>query len=184
MSLPIERELSDEESSLLEAHELGKPVGIYPVRPLYMRTIRGSALFSLGLGISLLIFLPLISIIQWPREQADEMPGIVIVGVLLLLSLSIFLLFVGVFLLRVEIPRARKVRIIACEHGLLFVGRGAGNKDVEAIHWSDILTIRKFKNPYGKYIITYQDNKVMSLDSMYQDIDELIGEVRLRIERV
>ncbi|MDQ2717519.1 MAG: hypothetical protein M3Z08_21715 [Chloroflexota bacterium] len=184
MSLPIERELSDENSALLETRQLGKPVGIYPVRPLYMRTMRVGALFSLGLGISLLIFLSLISIIQWPREQANELPGIVIVRVPLLLSLSIFLLFVGVFLLRVEIPRARKVCIIACEHGLLFVGKGAGNQGVEALHWSDILTIRTFKNPYGKYIITYKDNKVMSLDSIYQDVDELIEAARLRIERV
>lgn len=183
MSLPIERTWSDEDSSLLEAHQLGVPLAIYGLRTVYFWTLRAGSFFALSLGIGLFICVPVLSIVQWSRGQRNGEPEVLVIGFLLLIGLSIFLVLAGLYILCIELPRAHKRRVLACESGLLLLGQGAKYEKWEVIRWSDILAIDEWNNPYGKCMIRLRENKVITLDSMYQNIDDLIEMIRSYTEK-
>ncbi|MFL5703896.1 MAG: hypothetical protein ACJ8AG_13830 [Ktedonobacteraceae bacterium] len=71
------------------------------------------------------------------------------------------------------------MHVIVCEYGLLQFERILGKNDVEAVHWQDILALRKL--PTGQdYVITRQGGKALTLSNFYQDSDELVALIRQR----
>jgi hypothetical protein len=88
-------------------------------------------------------------------------------------GLSVIAILAALLVLYIELPRVKKVHLIVCEQGLLQIT----NKQVDVVHWSDVLVIEKY---FGEYVIKRRENERFSLTSVYQNVKELVEMIRLR----
>lgn len=173
MSQSIERQLSDEDYQLIEAHHLGTPLAIYRLKRGPILCLYSGGIFFLAVGIAVPIYLIVSSVMGWHKTQPNDT-----LVLLQLIGWACCSLLVGFFLLRVVVPHAWKKHIIACEDGLLQVEKQIWRQQVEVIHWHDILTIKKLLN---EYTLMGQEGKMVSLDKMYQNINMLVALIKTRI---
>jgi hypothetical protein len=159
--------LSIEDYELIEANQLGIPLGVYRLKPGYIRLIHWSSLFIIIIGV---VFLGAVFIIGIRKDPEFS----VLVSPLLA---SLFLLLMGGFILSIRVPQVQSMHVIVCEQGLLQIERKIGKNHVEAVHWQDILALRKL--PISQeYFITRRGGKALTLTNFYQGIDELVVLIR------
>ena len=161
--------LSIEDYELIEANQLGIPLGVYRLKPGYIRLIHRGGLFIFIIGVVFLGAVFIIGIMKDPEFSVLLSP----------LLASLYLLIMGGFILTHRVPQVQSIRVIVCEQGLLQIESKIGKNHVEAVHWQDILAIRKL--PISQeYFITRQGGKALTLTNFYQDIDELVALIRQR----
>jgi hypothetical protein len=172
MSQPIEHQLSDEDSQLIEVNHLGNPLNVYRLKPIYPHIIRGLGLFLVIIGCVPLVIVITIIFLGLYKEQPDG-----IFNLAMAVVSSGFSILMGLFILCVEVPCIRNQHLIICEQGLLEVRNRGWSKKFKALHWQNILDVRKL---IGKYSIIYQDNAVFNIDNMYQNIGAIVELIRER----
>ncbi len=161
--------LSIEDYQLIEANQLGIPLGVYRLKLGYIRLIHWGSLFIIIIGVVFLDAVFIIGIMKDPEFSVLVPP----------LLASLFLLLMGGFILSIRVPQVQSMHVIVCEQGLLQIERKIGKNHVEAVHWQDILAVRKL--PISQeYFITRQGGKALTLTNFYQDIDELVALIRQR----
>ncbi len=80
---------------------------------------------------------------------------------------------------RIEVKRARSMRVIVCEQGLFQARRKIRSDFVEVVRWKDILEVKK--EFIGKaYYFTPRNGMPITLSSSYQDLDKLVAAIRER----
>jgi hypothetical protein len=183
MSQAVESELSIDDYQRIEANQLGTPLGIYKLKPGYIRIMRKLSLSLILFLISfVLITLTIISSIRWYQDQKDSYIEFLFFAhshFAAWLAGASSLLF-GMLILRVEMPRAQKEHVIVCEQGLLQIGKDFRGKDVDAVRWRDIQAIRK--TFFGQeFSITHAGSETL-IFSFYKDLDELIALIRQQSE--
>ena len=111
MSMTMENLLSDEDYLLIEANLLGAPLDIYRLKQSYIRFIRRTGVLIFLIGV---IVLPLV-IVGFFRVKSNNQFELLIPALLP----SLYALFKGGVIYRIEVKRAGSERIIVCEQGLL-----------------------------------------------------------------
>jgi hypothetical protein len=161
--------LSIEDYQLIEANQLGIPLGVYRLKPGYIRLFHWGGLLTFVISAALLITVIITGLMKDLQFSVLFSPFVIVFSGLL----------GGWFFLRVGAPQVRSMHVIVCEHGLLQIERKLGKNHVEAVHWQDILALRKL--PISQeYFITRQGGKALTLTNFYQDIDELVALIRQR----
>jgi hypothetical protein len=161
--------LSVEDYQRIEANQLGIPLGVYRLKPGYIRLIHRGGLFTFIIGV---VFLGAVFIIGIRKDLEFSV-------LLSPLLASLYLLIMGGFILRIRVPQVQSMRVIVCEQGLLQIERKIGKNCVGAVHWQDILAVRKLPTSQ-EYAITRRGGKALTFTNFYQDIDELVALIRLR----
>ena len=92
-------------------------------------------------------------------------------GLFLPFLVSLLSIACALFILYVTVPRARNERVIVCESGL-FQNK---NKRVEVMRWNEILAINEETVAYK---LIRQGGAALLLDKFYNDIDDLIAQIK------
>jgi hypothetical protein len=175
MSQSIEQQVSEKDFQLIEANQLGAPLALYRLKPVYVHIMHRCGLILLALGIIFLIFLLTMGVTGSP-EGGDRYyrwfaMNVLVIGISFLFAL---------FALYVEVPRAKKEHIIVCEQGMLQVGNKLLSKHIDVVRWLDVLAIEKsFAIYFSLYSIKRREGESVSL-SMYQNVEELVEEIKQR----
>ncbi|SRR5579871_899244 len=172
MTNSIWSQLSDEDHQLIEINQLGIPSDIYNLKPGPIRILYGITLFLFVIGTIMLTSTIFSIFVGWHKTRAG---GNLVAA--MLISLSVLSLLIGLFLLRIGIPNTRSERLVVCEQGLLLIKKKIRSTHVEALHWSDILAIKRDLLRIH-YIVTL-GGKAFSLFA-YQNADELVDLIRRR----
>jgi hypothetical protein len=151
---------------------------VYKLRPGYIRFLRRIGLSLIILAVVILVAETTISFIQWRRGQTSS-DFVFFLLYALLVSLSS--LFIGWFILRLEVPQAQIEHMIVCEQGLLQVSKSIGKKQVKMMPWQNILAIKKFP---GGYSLSHREGEIIAFDIMYQNVEELIALIRQQSGRI
>jgi|SRR5579884_210259 hypothetical protein len=167
-----EQQLSEEDAQLIEANDLGSPFAIFKINPMYISFMY--FLFFL-LVIFFLIFasagLIFLTGSYWQRDQTDYL--LLAMGVLLTATS-----FLGaIVVLRVELPEARKRRIIVCEEGLLEVKETLRGRKTRMLYWRDV---RRIEKQFGLYYIVLRGREMFPLDLLIGNVKELIALIKQR----
>jgi len=175
-----ERWFSDEDIQLIETHQLGTPQGVYRLKSGAIRFQRITGLLIFSVGIVTLVF----SIYLALTSGTDFWSGSLFPAVLG----SLYALFHGGVFYSIMTRRARSMRVIICEQGLLQVRKMVRRNSIEVMRWNDILTVKK-EFLSRDYFIIYQDDKrqlptPLTLSSSYQHLDELVTVIRQRSKEV
>lgn len=171
MSLEMEDRLSDEEYLQIETHMLGAPLSVYKLKLSYIRFIRRIGLFIFWFGVVVLVF----AIVGFFRGKSDDQFALFIMT---LLPASYAMLKGGVFY-RIEVKRARRMRVILCEQGLLYVSRKIRSDFFEVVRWKDILKVKK--ELIGKsYSLILGNSMPITLSSSFENLDKLVATIRER----
>jgi hypothetical protein len=171
MSMTMDNLLSDEDYLLIEANMLGAPLGIYKLKPDYIRFIRRVGVFIFLIGVVVLA----LAIIGFFRVKSNNQFELLIP---VLLPALYAILKGGVFY-RIEVRRARSMRIIVCEQGLFHVAKKIRSDRVEVVRWKDVLEIKK--EFIGKsYYIARRNDMPITLSGYYQNLDKLVAAIRER----
>ena len=176
MSQSIEYQLVEEDYQLIESNHLGNPLSVYRLKTIYARFMCVLGLLLLSIGCIPPAITIMIVLLGLYKEQPDG-----IFYLVMLISLSGFSFLVGLFILRIELPRIRNQHLIVCEQGIIEFRKRGWSKNVKALRWQDILDIRKFIDGYS---IRCKDNGVFDLDNMYQNIGILVELIRQRSGRM
>ena len=171
MSITMENLLSDEDYLPVDKNMLGAPLGIYALKPSYIRFIRrvGRSIFWFG------VIVLLIAIIGFFRGKSDDQFTLFLMT---LLPASYAILKGSVFY-RIEVNRARRMRVIICEQGLLYVTRKIKRDVVETVCWKDVLEVKK--ELIGKsYYLEHRGGMPITLSSNFQNLDGLVAVIRER----
>ena len=167
MSQSSVREISHEDSRLIEANQLGIPLRIYNQRPDFIRLWYNMVFSMIILGCVLLVLSILFAFLNrnvlspWPEYLGEF-------GTFFLLPLMIVC---GLFLLRVMVPDLGRARVIVCESGLL----QRTSKRVEILHWNEILAIKE--GTFSCRIIR-QAGPTLLLHTYYLNFDELMAHIK------
>lgn len=179
MITTTESQFSDEDIQLIKANQLGTPQRVYRLKSgaIRFQRITGQLIFIVGvvtLGFS--IYLALTSGTDlWSGSLFPTVLG------------SLYALFHGGVFYGIMTRRARSMRVIVCEQGLLQIRKMVRRNNIEVMCWNDILTVKKaFLS--RDYFIIYQDDKSplptsLTLSSSYQHFDELVTIIRHEAER-
>ena len=161
--------LSIEDYQHIEANQLGIPLGVYRLKPGYIRLFHWGGLLTFVISAALLITVIITGLMKDLQFSVLFSPFVIVFSGLL----------GGWFFPRVGAPQVWSMHVIVCEQGLLQIERKIGKNHVEAVHWQDILAVRKL--PISQeYFITRRGGKALTLDIFYQDIDELVALIRQR----
>jgi|SRR5579883_827459 hypothetical protein len=158
----VMRKISDEDWRLIEANQLGVPIGIYRLRQGYISLFRWGGLGAIFVGLGILL---LASIHAFDLVGTSFYPwGI---GVLSLIG--------GISLLLISLVQLPKERVLVCEDGLLQVA----NTRTTAVRWHEIRAIREDFFPFRKAALVLPRGKELILQG-YQHLDELITLIKQR----
>ncbi len=166
----IASQLSEADAQLIEAYQLGTPLSIYRLKPGLLLLLHSIGFIITGCGIVQFVLAIIIVFTRWNQEQPL---GYILFSILVILT--ILCLVMGLTILRVTVPGARKKRVVVCEQGLFQSGKNLGSKEVAVARWSDILAIKRF---FNEYFIMCQGNRVIKFETTYQNIDELVALVK------
>jgi hypothetical protein len=96
-------------------------------------------------------------------------------------GMSVFSLLGGWYFLALDLPNAQKKRrIVVCEYGFFQVAKEPWKKQVDVIHWWDVLDVRKPAFGELSYTIIRREHGFFSLDVIYQDSEELVDVIKQR----
>lgn len=171
MTRSLEPQLSETDYELIEANNLGSPLAVFKTRAIYISFLHlcvylfvvffliyaGGALLSIG-----------------PYWQGPE-TGYLLFACFVVLAAGC--LFGAVFLPLVELPEARKRRIIVCEQGLLEVKETLRGREVRILYWRDV---RRIERQFGLYYIILPGREVFRLDLLIGNVGELIALIKQR----
>lgn len=189
----IESNFSDEDARLIEANQLGSPLGIYRLKPGLIRFFHRIGLALVIMGVVILVIVIILGLIAWhqslvlhqqhihnltealqlqeEQEQVDHKFGVLFSPLLG----GLFGLLGGLLCLHIGVPQVRRARVIVCEHGILQIE----NNRVEVVRWEDILAIRE--GLIGlEYFIERREGETLTLSSFYKDSDEIVALIRQR----
>ncbi len=171
MSRPLEQRLS-EEDELIEANNLGPPLAIFKLKPIYISFLH-LCVFLLVIFFLIFASAGLIYVIgpNWQGSDIDYL-SLALVAVMIASCL-----FGVIFILRVALPEAQKQRIIVCEQGLLEVKETLRGRKIAVVDWQDV---RRIQRLYGEYLIKQRGGEAFSLDILYQNVKELIALIKQR----
>lgn len=165
MAQPIENQLTDEDFQILNINRLGTPTAVYKVKSICIYILRSGGFFLLGVGLTMIA----LGLYENKVHSYDFY--------LMYIGVSIVSLLVGIYTLRVELPRVQTYRIIVCEHGLLETKEQPRRRKIEVVYWRDVLTIRRL---HGEYYITQRGHDAFTLTILYQHAKELAAYIKLR----
>ncbi len=145
--------ISEEDWRLIEANQLGVPIGIYQLRQGYIGMFRWGGLVVIFVSLGILL---LASIHAFDLVGTSFYPwGI---GVLSLIG--------GISLLLISLVQLPKERVLVCEDGLLQVA----NTRTTAVRWHEIRAIREDFFPFRKAALVLPRGKELILQG-YQHLD-------------
>ena len=171
MSITMKNLLSNEDYLLVEANMLGSPLRVYTLRPNYIRFMGNVGLSIFFIGIIALVF----AIVSYFRFKPGD--GLEFFAFALLPTL--YAIFQGSLIYRTEVNRARRMRVILCEQGLLYISRKIRSDFVEAVRWKDVFDVKK--EFIGKsYYLTRRGGLPITLSSSFRNLDELVATIRER----
>lgn len=190
----LEVAIAEEDQQLIEEHQLGALQHTYRLKLSYTRFFRYYGWIFLVLAMGILITTIIFGFIDWQRSLAlqqqishnpanafdlqEEQERVDFDFSLLVTPLmgGLYALFKGLLIVRVEIPRAQRERVIVCEHGILHVRRKIRSNHVDVVHWEEMIAIkRSFRGK--EYDIQYGEGRFLTLKG-YQDLDELIALIK------
>lgn len=171
MSITMENLLSSEDYLLVETNMLGAPLSVYTLKPGYIRFMRGVGLSIFLIGVVALVF----ALVSFFRFKSDNQFDLLI----LTLLPALYAIFQGGVIYRIEVNRARRMRVIICEQGLLYVTCRIKRDLVEAVSWKNVLEIKK--EFIGRsYYLTRRGGMPITLSSNFQNLNGLVAAIRKR----
>jgi len=171
MSITIENLLSNEDYLLVEANMLGAALSVYTLKPGYIRFMRRVGLVIFFTGVVTLVF----AIVSFFRFKSDNEFDLLILALLP----ALYAMFKGGLIYSIEVNRARRMRVIICEQGLLYVTRKFTRDLVEVVRWKDVLEVKK--EFIGKsYYLTRRGGSPITFSSSFENLDELVETIRER----
>ena len=172
MSVMTGNLLSNEDYLLVVSNMLGAVLSVYTLKPGYIRFMRNVGLSIFFIGVVALVF----AIVSFFRFKHDDDLELLVV-----LLPALYAMFKGGLIYRIEVNRARRMRVILCEQGLLYVTRRIKRDVVEVVSWKDVLDVKK--EFIGKsYYLARRRGMPITLSSSFQNMDELVGVIRERSE--
>lgn len=169
---------SDEDYQLCEVNQLGRPLNTYRFKPRYLHFCWWGNLFLCVFGIISLAAAIIFGFQKWPLVQtSDPLNFFFPVGSLSLTGC--LAIFRGTVLGQVDLQCIRSGRVLICEHGVLKVARKIRSNHVQAVHWQEIVAVRRSLIPWiGKgFIIIYGEGKTLFLSNGYQNVGELVERI-------
>lgn len=171
MSITTENLLSNEDYLLVEANTLGAPLNVYKLKPSYIRFIRRVGLFIFWFGVIVLVF----AILSFLRGRPDDLLTFFVMALLP----GLYAILQGGMFYRIEVNRARRMHIVICEQGLLYVSLKVKRDLVEVIRWKDVQEVKK--EFIGKsYYLSRRGGMPITLSGSFENLDELIATIRER----
>jgi len=169
MSITTENLLSNEDYLLVEANMLGAPLSVYTLKPGFIRFMRNVGLSIFFIGVVALVF-AIVSFLRFKPDNGFEL------FVLAWLP-ALYAMFKGGLIYRIEVNRARRMRVIICEQGLLYITRRVKRDVVEVVRWKDVQEVKK--EFIGKsYFLTRRGGMPITLSSSFQNMDGLVATIK------
>lgn len=169
----MENQLSSEDYLLVETNMLGVPLSVFTLKPGYIRFMRRVGLSIFFIGVVALVF----AIVSFFRFKSDNGFDSFVLAWLP----ALYAMFQGGLIYRIEVNRARRMRVIICEQGLLYVTHRIKRDVVEVVRWKDVLDVKK--EFIGKsYYLARCGGMPITLSSNFQNLDELVAAIREQSE--
>jgi hypothetical protein len=163
--------ISEEDSRLVEANQLGTPLGVYRMRASIVNVFRRVSLAFIVIGAVLIILVSALILGRYLLSQ--QQIDLVFFSPTFLAGVCSILF--GLFTLKAEFPHLLNERIIVCENGLIQIRRNS----VEVVHWSDLKAIWE-KLGGLDYALERRGGQALVLNRFYTNFDELITLIRQR----
>lgn len=173
MSTTVENMLSNEDYLLVESNMLGTVLSVYTLKPSFIRFMRNAGLSIFFIGVVALVF----AIISFFRFKPNDGFELFVFAWLP----ALYAIFKGGLIYRIEIKRARRMRVILCEQGLLYVTRKIKRDAFEVVRWKDVWEVKK--ELIGKsYYLARRRGMPITLSSSFENLDELVAAIRERAD--
>lgn len=166
---------SEDDYHLLEVHQLGKPLTIYRLKPVYILLMRviGQVMVLLA-SILVVIGVVTFGLVGWHLTMSTLYP-------LTFVSLGLTFLIMGFAFFYIAVPQVQSERVIVCEDGLLYARKIIKTERVISMYWNDIVAIRK-DFLFLEFFLRSREGQVITLTIAFQNIGGLVAHIKQRSE--
>jgi len=165
MSQSSSSNFSSDDYQLIRASQLGMPLGLYKLKPSIIPLLRRAGIGFIIVGIGIIVLVIVVMLL--PQQGVPYYFPPLLAG----LSSIIF----GLLILYLEVPRAMREKIIACEGGIVQVRHNR----ITTVRWEDILAIRQGLGGLD-YTIRLRGGKTLDFHRFYTNFEELLALIRQR----